>query len=399
MLVVGAFGTPRPWRHTCGTRLPSIVSGRFLRPPDEEVARYGVERPLVKALRFGIAASSSGRTFDRCTWSCGLCGTEQSANSRLMPVSLGASVPDSAGPSVVALSGQELQFAIAQLDQAIYNHEQWYKNLVRVLVARLPPDASDLAADAHQRCRFGQWYDSDAVGALRDQPAFVALGGVHERMHGSATRLLQRVEDELPISAGDLDQFNNLLDQMHLELESLRRDLAETAQNRDPLTEARNRAGMLSDLREQHALVRRGLQECTLVMIDIDHFKDVNDSYGHAMGDAVLKLIAQCLQADMRPYDRLYRYGGEEFLLCSPQTSVAATASLAERLRSDVAELRIQNGAGGQIVQVTASFGVAALDGTRPVEEAIERADKAMYRAKMAGRDRVEVFGMTKDGQ
>ena len=398
MLVAGTFGTPRPWRHTCGTRLPSIVTGRFLRPPDEEVARYRVERPLLKALRLGIAASSSGRRFDRCTWSFGLCGTEQSANSRLTPVSMGASVPDSAGPSIVPLSGQELRSAIAQLDQAIYNHEQWYKNLVRVLVARLPPDASDLRADAHQRCRFGQWYDSDAVGALRDQPAFVALGGAHERMHGSATRLLQRVEDELPISAGDLDQFNNLLDHMRLELESLRGDLAETAQNRDPLTEARNRAGMLSDLREQHALVRRGLQECTLAMIDIDHFKDVNDSYGHAMGDAVLKLIAQCLQADMRSFDRLYRYGGEEFLLCSPQTSVVVAASLAERLRSGVAEQRIQNGAGGQIVQVTASFGVAALDGTRPVEEAIERADEAMYRAKMAGRDRVEVFGMTKDG-
>jgi diguanylate cyclase (GGDEF)-like protein len=71
---------------------------------------------------------------------------------------------------------------------------------------------------------------------------------------------------------------------------------------------------------------------------------------------------------------------------------------LTERLRSAIAEQRIQNGAGGEIIQLTASFGVSALDGTRPVEEAIERADEAMYRAKMAGRDRVEVFGMTKDG-
>ena len=75
-----------------------------------------------------------------------------------------------------SLPGHELQNATAQLEQAIYNHEQWYKNLVRVLVARLPPDASDLRTDAHRRCRFGQWYDSDAVGALRDQPGFVALG-------------------------------------------------------------------------------------------------------------------------------------------------------------------------------------------------------------------------------
>jgi diguanylate cyclase len=306
-------------------------------------------------------------------------------------------MPDPAGLSMSPLPGRELQTAIAQLDQAIYNHEQWYNNLVRVLVARLPPDASDLKIDAHHRCRFGQWYDSDAVGALRDQPSFVALGEAHKTMHTSATRLLQRVEDELPISAGELDHFTNILDHMRLELESLRRDLAETAENRDPLTDARNRASMLSYLREQHALVRRGLQECTLAMIDIDHFKEVNDRHGHATGDAVLRAIAQYLQANMRSYDHLYRYGGEEFLLCLPQTSSSVGIDLAERLRSGVAEQHVQNGTGGRTVRVTASFGVAALDGTRPVEEAIERADKAMYRAKTAGRDRVEAFGTTKE--
>jgi diguanylate cyclase (GGDEF)-like protein len=134
-------------------------------------------------------------------------------------------------------------------------------------------------------------------------------------------------------------------------------------------------------------------------MIDIDHFKDVNDNYGHAVGDTVLKQIARCLQADLRSFDRLYRYGGEEFLLCSPQTPIAVAAGLAERLRSDVGEQRIQNGVGGQAVQVTASFGVVALDGAVPVEESIERADKAMYQAKEDGRDRVEVFGMTEEDQ
>lgn len=295
-------------------------------------------------------------------------------------------------------SGQALQAGIAQLDQAIYNHDQWYKNVVRVLVARLPPDASDLMCDAHQQCRFGQWYESDAVGPLRDIPAFVALGEAHKSMHASGTHLLQRIGDDLPISAGDLDQFSNLLDHMRLELESLRRDLAETVRNRDPLTDARNRASMLSDLREQHALVRRGLQECALVMIDIDHFKDVNDRHGHAMGDTVLKALARCLQANMRPYDRLYRYGGEEFLLCAPQTSVGVAAGLAERLRSEVAEQHIQTGADGQSIQVTASFGTAPLDGTRSVEEAIEGADEAMYRAKAGGRNRVESVGVPSEG-
>ena len=209
-------------------------------------------------------------------------------------------------------------------------------------------------------------------------------------MHAGATRLLQRVEDELPISPGELDQFNNLLDHMRLELESLRRDLTDAAVNRDPLTDARNRASLLSDLREQHALVRRGLQECAIVMIDLDHFKDVNDSHGHAAGDVVLRSIAHSLQATLRSYDRLYRYGGEEFLLCSPQTSLDAAAELADRLRAALGELSIQAGEGDPI-HITASLGVAALDGTHPVEDSVQRADEAMYRAKKAGRNRIEV--------
>jgi diguanylate cyclase (GGDEF)-like protein len=218
-------------------------------------------------------------------------------------------------------------------------------------------------------------------------------------MHEGATRLLRRVDDDLPISPEDLDRFNNLLDHMRLELESLRRDLTEAAQNRDPLTEARNRGSMLSDLREQHALTRRGLQECAVVMIDIDHFKKVNDNFGHGVGDRVLWSTAQCLQHNVRAYDRLYRYGGEEFVLCLPQTSLSVAVAMAERLRLAVGGLRILDTPDGTSVGVTASFGVAALDATGTVEEAIERADQAMYAAKKAGRDRVEVFGASLDPQ
>ena len=131
------------------------------------------------------------------------------------------------------------------------------------------------------------------------------------------------------------------------------------------------------------------------MMIDLDHFKDVNDRYGHAMGDAVLRWIAQYLQANMRSYDRLYRCGGEEFLLCLPQTSVAVAVGLADSFRSGVAEQHIHDRTGDESIKITASFGVAALDATRPVEESIERADKAMYRAKTAGRNRTEIFEIT----
>jgi diguanylate cyclase len=208
-------------------------------------------------------------------------------------------------------------------------------------------------------------------------------------MHKGAAVLLQRVADELAISANEFDQFNNALDRMRLEIQSLWRELVETAQNRDPLTGARTRASLISDLREQHALARRGVQQCKLAMIDLDHFKEVNDRHGHAAGDAVLASTLQCMQAIVRPYDRIYRYRGEEFPMCMPNTTVNAALAMAERLRTAVAAQQIGHGS-GPASQVTASFGVAALDATHPVEESIDRADHAMYRAKAAGRNRVE---------
>jgi diguanylate cyclase len=211
-----------------------------------------------------------------------------------------------------------------------------------------------------------------------------------EQMHAGAGRILQRSADELPISVNDIDQFNNLLDRLRLEIQSLRRELAETAQNRDPLTGARNRASLLSDLREQQALLRRGVQQCALVMIDLDHFKEINDRHGHPAGDVVLTSTAQCLQAQVRPYDRVYRYGGEEFLVSMPQVTVDAAVDVAERLRAAVAAQEIHVGAGGAALQVTASFGVAALEAAPPVEESIDHADKALYQAKSTGRNRGE---------
>ncbi len=288
------------------------------------------------------------------------------------------------------LSGTNLQAAIAQLDQAIYNHEQWYKNVQRVLIARLPPDPADLQPGAHHRCRFGQWYDTDAAALLGDYGAFEALGQAHEQMHEGGARILQRSADGLPISVDDLDQFNNLLDRLRLEIQSLRRDVAEAAQNRDSLTGARDRTTLLSDLREQQALARRGIQDCALVMIDVDHFKQVNDTHGHRAGDAVLASTSQCLQAQVRPYDRVYRYGGEEFLVLMPQISLEEAVAAAERLRAAVEAQAIDGASAGQALKVTASFGVAELAAEPPVEASIDRADKAMYAAKSAGRNRVE---------
>lgn len=282
---------------------------------------------------------------------------------------------------------QELQSAIAELDQAIVSHEQWYKSLLRILISRVPAEPADLRPAAHQHCRFGQWYGNVSTTLLRDHPAFISLGDAHEKMHVYARTLLQLVSDNKPVTTGQLDQFENALDKMRLEIQSLRHELSEVIQSQDPLTGAQNRAGLLPWLREQQALSQRRGQQCALTMLDLDHFKQVNDQYGHLTGDKDLISTVQCLQTILRPYDRIYRYGGEEFLLCMPGTTPEEAREVAERMCHAVAAQRIQIEGSNKILQVTASLGVAMLDPSRSVEASIEAADTAMYRGKKSGRN------------
>ena len=284
---------------------------------------------------------------------------------------------------------EQLQSAITQLDRALYHHEQWYKNVLRVLILHLPAEIGDLSPDAHRHCRFGQWYDGLSAQFLQEHSTFSSLGPVHEKMHECARTLLQKVSDDLPVEAEDFDLFNNLLDRLRLEFQALKKELVEKVQNRDPLTGARNRTMLLSELREQQALVSRGIQSTALAMFDLDHFKHINDDYGHIAGDMVLIAIVKCIQALIRPYDRLYRYGGEEFLICMPGMTLQQATDAAERMRDAVEKLDITDAHAEQVIHITTSIGVSILMPERSVEDTLDSADTAMYAAKTSGRNRV----------
>ncbi|WP_438969719.1 diguanylate cyclase [Methylophaga sp.] len=284
-----------------------------------------------------------------------------------------------------SITNKQLQDVIAQLDQAISSHDQWYKNLQRVLITHAPPEESDLKPDAHRLCRFGEWYGSTQVDFMQENPLFVSLGELHEKMHTSARYLIQRVLDGLPISVSDWDHFDNTLDRMRLKIQALRDEYADIEQNRDPLTEAQTRSNLLSDLREQRALVERGKQVCILAMLDLDHFKRINDEFGHVAGDDVLVATVRCVKSQLRSYDRIYRYGGEEFMICMPSTTIDEAREVMERIREAIAEQHFEFTES----QVTASFGVTVLRASQTVEESIKIADEALYVAKAAGRNRV----------
>lgn len=157
----------------------------------------------------------------------------------------------------------------------------------------------------------------------------------------------------------------------------------------DPLTGLHNRRYMTNHLTTQVDTCGTKDKHVCLLILDIDFFKQVNDTYGHPAGDAVLKEFATRLKANVRGIDLPCRFGGEEFVVVMPDTDVAFASSIAERLREQVADaaFKIPN---GSFIDITVSIGVASTLGSQDTVEALlERADKALYRAKREGRNRV----------
>ncbi len=160
----------------------------------------------------------------------------------------------------------------------------------------------------------------------------------------------------------------------------------------DTLTGLATRRHFCSVAEREFARSRRKGELLSLIVLDIDHFKSINDRFGHATGDAVLVQLAAALRAGLREIDLAGRWGGEEFCVLLPQTSLGEALEAAERLRTAVANAPIRT-PDGQPLPVTASFGVTMFEpDDRSVEALIERADQAMYRAKRSGRNRVCVL-------
>ena len=162
----------------------------------------------------------------------------------------------------------------------------------------------------------------------------------------------------------------------------------------DSLTGLSNRRRLMSRLEEEVYRSRRQKSPLSVVMIDIDHFKQVNDQHGHAMGDQVLRNIGEMLLATVRATDLAARYGGEELTVVLPHTDAAGAIQFAEALRQRFADL--DHVLDGVTLKRTASLGVACRDGQEEepnAEGLLKQADEALYRAKQGGRNRVELAG------
>lgn len=241
------------------------------------------------------------------------------------------------------------------------------------------------------------------AAAIKAQPRFVpvmlltALNDLESKRRGQAAGaddFLSKppVPLELQIRIAAMLRIKSLTDA----LDEANKRLSELADT-DGLTGVANRRRLEQLIASEHERAQRYKRPMSMLVLDIDHFKKVNDTYGHSTGDVALKAVARAVAATLRQSDHMGRYGGEEFVVLAPEVPPGGAQTFGERLRKRVEEVVIplEN---EQTLKVTVSIGVVAWDGTGKLDAAtlFKEADEALYRAKEGGRNRVVLVTLPK---
>lgn len=279
--------------------------------------------------------------------------------------------------------------AITDLEQALADHRAWAVRLHRRLIAGMPALPEDVVADAHRRCAFGGWYDAmraEAQSALGGDAAFHAIGELHVAMHAHARDLLEAPPSDARLA--HYDAFAAASEQLAAAVRGLQQSLLTRLLSLDALTGLPGRRHMEERLALAWQQSRREGRPAALAMMDLDHFKQVNDRYGHAAGDELLRWIGAGARNHLRAHDLVFRYGGEEFVAFLADSTLDAALGTLERMRRvlESSALRLDD---GRSLRITASFGLAACRDDEPVSATLEQADRALYEAKRRGRNRV----------
>ncbi len=224
-----------------------------------------------------------------------------------------------------------------------------------------------------------------------------SLATINNRLSGNPSSAeLKAVINEVKNNTQQVIDRNQslevVLEESASEIEKLRHDLAKARKESltDSLTGLSNRKAFDSEIQRIIEDAKKEKTPFSVLMLDIDHFKNFNDNFGHQVGDQVLRLVAKCLTDGIKGQDIAARYGGEEFVIILPGTELAAGVAVANNLRKVVANKDVVNrGTGQRLARITMSVGVAQFSGIESTEELIGRADAALYTAKHNGRNQV----------
>lgn len=271
-------------------------------------------------------------------------------------------------------------------------HLEWMAKLVGAVHDRALPEMPELDPS---RCEFGRWLDNDGARLIRDRSHIAQIRNLHASMHHVVTEVGSIMNH--PRASGPVYALLKKAESYSLELgheiSLLNNIVIMSVYSKDALTGFLSRRFLDRVLVNQMEIAKATESPFSIIMFDLDHFKLLNDNHGHQTGDLALEHIAGIVRETLRQSDLIFRYGGEEFMLVSPSTSLPQAHAVAEKLRQRIAACPLPH---DPPITLTASFGVSEVSpdtyevvDSRLVHDVIATCDGKLYAAKNGGRNRV----------
>jgi diguanylate cyclase (GGDEF)-like protein len=276
------------------------------------------------------------------------------------------------------------------------NHLLWMIRLINKLQGNESPDSVELD---HTRCAFGQWLHGKAIPTIKSTSHFKEVERLHIQLHQLGGDVLTHHQQD-SINCKSMIHLMSRLDYISLEIGAeiaiLNDMLMITEYHKDPLTGVLTRHLLDKIMSAQIEIAKATESTCALMMMDLDHFKQVNDTYGHLAGDEVIQNFANVLKRVLRKSDFIFRYGGEEFLVLVPSTNTSEAQNIAQKILAEVRSQELLT-PDEQLICYTVSIGITTIEPSNlsfvtkeVVNHYIGEADSRLYLAKRNGRNRAE---------
>lgn len=284
------------------------------------------------------------------------------------------------------LLARDIPSAIAD---AIYEHESWMEDWRRTALCGLPPGNHITGENAHLTCRFGRWFAHNSETGMLQGKLLHDLGSMHGELHEAGRYLMAKLKDGEQIPADEYDAFMDVAHNFQ-KIAARIQDLHGCSDQadidvEDELVELQSRLNMLTELEREWERAARAGKMSALIMVRPDGLEEIHATYGQIGVDRVFASLAARLYSHLRPYDSVFRYGRNEYLICIPETDHGRAADIARRLDRLLADDPVALSDEVE-AEVTARFGFALSDRRCSVQEVLDRAARAVNLAGSAER-------------
>ncbi|WP_333850035.1 diguanylate cyclase [Leclercia sp.] len=277
---------------------------------------------------------------------------------------------------------KEIDETIRGLNQSTDAHFRWLVKILRFIDSRNVDLPDVCSKEAHLHCEFGYWLNTRLLEEREDTNFLLDINKKHIRVHQACHNLINAIEEHHQTNE-HFDLFEQSLLAFTDALTIYKVHLLQLRTSYDALTGLPLRRILDESFGSMNKEL--GANGLYLLLLDIDHFKKVNDNYGHLNGDIVLRSLALNISNNIRRSESMYRYGGEEFIVLLHASNDREAVTVAERLRRDIA--RLETIAGENIIRITFTGGLTRIHQDETLREVLERADIALYTGKKSGRN------------